>query len=804
MGERTIGILPVFVTQVALQLALALILAGILGAFHRLYRHAYLRDWSLSWLALAVYVAVSAVGGTTTGGGLTAARVGALSISLVAAYLQVAWLLLGARGLAGEKEIPAATRRLALAVAIAAGLASTGLAAAGMSHPSPVGLRCLVAGLAYLAAAAAILTRRQPGARLGRTFAGLALVVYAADQLAYFAIGFVPQGRQLQPLLVLMSFDLLATAVIGLALVAWPLEGEHERQRQVADLARRRERAQACAYRVSEAARTVSDLDALFRSLHESLVEVVPARNFYVAFYDAAAGTLSFPYFADERDPPPGPKPLGRGLTECVLRSGQPLLATSRGVPRARGPRGGGAHRQRLRRLAGSAALRPRRGDRHGGDPDLRPRRAARARGPRAVRLRVRADRGGDQGAARRGRAARADRPHRRRAPTRGRGAPRARGRPRRASRRQAEAQPRGVPDRRFGPGALAADHQDPVRLLRQRASGRAGRGDRRHGAARGGGGAAPRGQGREPERPGGGCRPRLQQPARRDPGARRAGACAAAAGQRRARARREGGERRRARRRPHAPDARLLGARALRGAAHGRSCARAREPAPAGGRAAEERAARGELRSLAAGGGRRRGPAAAGADEPDHQRGRGDRRAWWNGDGRDRRPRRRGQRRRAVARERPAARPRPLRLARGGGRRPGHGSRDGGPHLRAVLHDQVHRARAGAGRGAGCRARTPRRGECAERAGQGHRVPAAARSERARGRARNGRAPGPGPARRDRAGDRRRARGAPDGGRNPGARGVRGASSRGRRVGNSALPRPPRAGGRRGARCRA
>ena len=328
MGERTIGILPVFVTQVALQLALALILAGILGAFHRLYRHAYLRDWSLSWLALAVYVVVSAIGGTTSGGGLTAARVGALSISLVAAYLQVAWLLLGARGLAGEKEIPAATRRLALAAAIAAGLASTGLAAAGMSRPSPVGVRCLVAGLAYLAAAAAILARRQPGARLGRTFAGLALVVYAADQLAYFAIGFVPQGRQLQPLLVLMSFDLLATAVIGLALVAWPLEGEHERQRQVADLARRRERAQACAYRVSEAARTVSDLDALFRSLHESLVEVVPARNFYVAFYDAAAGTLSFPYFADERDPPPGPKPLGRGLTEYVLRSGQPLLAT--------------------------------------------------------------------------------------------------------------------------------------------------------------------------------------------------------------------------------------------------------------------------------------------------------------------------------------------------------------------------------------------------------------------------------------------------------------------------------------------
>ena len=37
---------------------------------------------------------------------------------------------------------------------------------------------------------------------------------------------------------------------------------------------------------------------------------------------------MSFPYFVDEEDPTPAPKPLGRGLTEYVLRSGEPLLAT--------------------------------------------------------------------------------------------------------------------------------------------------------------------------------------------------------------------------------------------------------------------------------------------------------------------------------------------------------------------------------------------------------------------------------------------------------------------------------------------
>jgi GAF domain-containing protein len=326
MGERTIGILPVFMTLLALQLVLALILAALLGAFHRLYRHAYLRDWSWSWLAFVAYALLSAVSGVTWGDATTPLSALWSAASLIAGYLQIAWLLLGAWGLAWGKDVPQAGRRRATAGAIVAGLGTTALAA--LPGPSPLMLRCLVAGVAYLAGAVVILARPQPVARLGRTVAGLALFVYAADQLAYFGLGFVPHSGQLRPLLFLCSFDLLATALIGLALVAWPLEGERERQLQVAALARRRERAQACAYRVSEAADTVGELGALFRSLHESLGEVLPARNFYIALHDAAAGTLSFPYFADERDEAPAPKPLGRGLTEYVLRTRSPLLAT--------------------------------------------------------------------------------------------------------------------------------------------------------------------------------------------------------------------------------------------------------------------------------------------------------------------------------------------------------------------------------------------------------------------------------------------------------------------------------------------
>jgi PAS domain S-box-containing protein len=323
MGEQTIGILPVLVTQVALQVALALIVAGILGAFHRLYRRAYLRHWSQSWLALAAYVAASLAAGVAGEAG----RLPAMAVALVAGYLQVAWLLLGVRGLATGAEVPSPRVRRALGASVALGLASVGLVVAGPAVPSAIGLRCLVAGAAYVSVAVAVLARRPP-TRVGAAFAGGALLLYGADQLAYFGLGFLPPASQLRRLPLLMSFDLLATAVIGIALVVWLLEGERERQVHAADQAGRRERAQACVYRISEAARTVWDLPALFRSIHESLGDVLPARNFYVALHEPASGLLSFPYFADERDPAPAPKPLGRGLTEYVLRSRQPLLAT--------------------------------------------------------------------------------------------------------------------------------------------------------------------------------------------------------------------------------------------------------------------------------------------------------------------------------------------------------------------------------------------------------------------------------------------------------------------------------------------
>ncbi len=86
------------------------------------------------------------------------------------------------------------------------------------------------------------------------------------------------------------------------------------------------ERVQRALYRISEAAHTAPTLQALFSELHAIVGDLMPARNFYIALHDPATDTLSFPYFVDEKDPPPAPRRLRKGLTEYVLRSGQALL----------------------------------------------------------------------------------------------------------------------------------------------------------------------------------------------------------------------------------------------------------------------------------------------------------------------------------------------------------------------------------------------------------------------------------------------------------------------------------------------
>jgi PAS domain S-box-containing protein len=91
--------------------------------------------------------------------------------------------------------------------------------------------------------------------------------------------------------------------------------------------AKRAEQVQQAIYRISQAVVTASNLDELYHSIHQTLGELMPVENFYIALYDPLEDLLSFPYYVDLYDqPPPTAKPE-HGLTEYVMRTKEPLWA---------------------------------------------------------------------------------------------------------------------------------------------------------------------------------------------------------------------------------------------------------------------------------------------------------------------------------------------------------------------------------------------------------------------------------------------------------------------------------------------
>ena len=87
---------------------------------------------------------------------------------------------------------------------------------------------------------------------------------------------------------------------------------------------KRAEQIRDAAYRISEAALAAKDLSTLYRSVHDILRTLVPAENCYIALHDTNTDTLSWPYWVDQMDEVPAPRPFGRGLTEYVIRTGRP------------------------------------------------------------------------------------------------------------------------------------------------------------------------------------------------------------------------------------------------------------------------------------------------------------------------------------------------------------------------------------------------------------------------------------------------------------------------------------------------
>jgi diguanylate cyclase (GGDEF)-like protein/PAS domain S-box-containing protein len=91
---------------------------------------------------------------------------------------------------------------------------------------------------------------------------------------------------------------------------------------------KRAEKLQSALYRIAETTTSGRDMGDLLATIHSIVGELMYARNFYIALYDEPSATLRFPYFVDQVDTATPEAPAGRGLTEYVLRTGAPLLAS--------------------------------------------------------------------------------------------------------------------------------------------------------------------------------------------------------------------------------------------------------------------------------------------------------------------------------------------------------------------------------------------------------------------------------------------------------------------------------------------
>lgn len=225
----------------------ALTQAFVFTHYFRLFRRDHLALWSVSFLSLAVYLGTAAASILLIPVYPSAhpLRLGLSCLSLIAAYAQVATLILGTIAIWRTQRWTRRQLQLTLGIVCLIGLIS-GLAFA--FDPQAVhsrtfmriGMRYLITGVAALTMGILIF-RRGPRGGIGQLLTALALGLYGIDLLTTFA-GYLAQSNpnvEWSWFKYTVVVNLLSQVFIGYALVIWLLEKERERAETATDTAER-------------------------------------------------------------------------------------------------------------------------------------------------------------------------------------------------------------------------------------------------------------------------------------------------------------------------------------------------------------------------------------------------------------------------------------------------------------------------------------------------------------------------------------------------------------------------------------
>ncbi|ACS81352.1 multi-sensor hybrid histidine kinase [Maridesulfovibrio salexigens DSM 2638] len=89
---------------------------------------------------------------------------------------------------------------------------------------------------------------------------------------------------------------------------------------------RRMEKVHKRLYEIAMSVSRVSGIDEFYSIVQGQVNQLMHARNFYIAAYDRETDMISFPYFSDEKEEAPETRKMGIGLTDYVIKTGEPLF----------------------------------------------------------------------------------------------------------------------------------------------------------------------------------------------------------------------------------------------------------------------------------------------------------------------------------------------------------------------------------------------------------------------------------------------------------------------------------------------
>jgi diguanylate cyclase (GGDEF)-like protein len=233
MSELGVTVLGTFIAQAVAGAILAL----LLGRFYAHYNRGYLAHWSKSWWSLAIFHAAGAAGFYLSSryAATHPLRISLSMIAAAAAYLQIGWLLFGAYELAYRRPVRLATERIVLIALAIVGMSTVFLFIATPDGSVKryfvrIGVRALLAGIAYLIAAVAVMRARADRRDLGFLIISIAFAIYGLGQLQYFAYAalWLYFGHSIDFSVYLGFADLVIQGMMGLGMLTCLLEDERQ------------------------------------------------------------------------------------------------------------------------------------------------------------------------------------------------------------------------------------------------------------------------------------------------------------------------------------------------------------------------------------------------------------------------------------------------------------------------------------------------------------------------------------------------------------------------------------------------